>query len=218
MFTSTVVINFYTTSNIVILGFFAPLINVGFFSAAMKLVSVVQSLITIPLNQSLYPHIGNSFSMGYEIGIDKLKKVTALVAISTFLLSLLLFFLAPLLVKIILGDSFLPSILTLRILSFLPFMIALSNVFGIQGLLNMKKDKVFFKVTLIGAIINIILNFILTPFIFQNGTALAWMITEVFITICFFMVLLKLKINLLDIKFFKPLIINYLKVIKRKNY
>lgn len=203
LFTSTVVINFYTTSNTVILGFFADSINVGFYSGAMKFITVAQALLTMPLNQSLYPHIATSFREGYETGINKLKKAVIVVGAFTLVASIGIFFFSDAAIRIILGREFLPAVTTLRLLAFIPFIIGLSNVFGIQGLLNLHKDPIFFKVTSIGAMLNLILNFLFTPVLLQNGTAISWLITEIFITASMYIALLREKVNLFDVGFIK---------------
>jgi len=190
MFISSVVINIYTTSNVVILGFFASNVEVGYFSAAMKLMYVAIGLFLGPFSQTMYPYVANAFKNSNENGIIKLKKIFAIITILTFFTSLLLFFLAPIIIKIMFGNKFLPAILTLRIISFLPFIIGISSVCGTLGLLNLKYDKIILKISAVGALLNIVLNLVLTPFLLGNGTAIAWLLTESYISIATF---LKLK-------------------------
>jgi len=94
-------------------------------------------------------------------------------------------------VDIILGDNYGSSVNVLRIMSFLPFMICLSNMFGIQIMLPFGFKKEFSAVIISAGIINISLALVLIPFLFQNGVALAWLITESFITISMFFCLKK---------------------------
>ena len=180
---TTVVVNLYTTTNFVLLGFLSNDKQVGIYSAAYKIIILFMSIISAPLGQALYPSIGYTFSKSYEEGIKKLYHALYIVIILTLCSSLLILFLSKYLIFMIFGDKFKESIVTLRIMSFLPLIIGLSNVWGIQGLLNLKKDGYVNMVTFIGAGISLILNFLLIPVYQANGTAFSWLITEIIITV-----------------------------------
>ena len=53
-------------------------------------------------------------------------------------------------------------------MAILPLIVGLNNIFGIQGMINLKMDKQFMILTFIGALISIVLNFILVPIYFEN--------------------------------------------------
>lgn len=191
IFYTTVVINLYTTTNFVLLGFLATDYDVGIYSAANKIVMIVISLISGPLSQSIFPSIGYSFSKSYEQGIRKIYKSLIAVVFITLIPSLILLLFPYLIINILFGDKFAPAISTLRILAFLPLIIGLSNIFGIQGLLNLRKDAEVSIITLIGAVISIILNFILVPVYKFNGSAISLLITEITITGMMILVFIK---------------------------
>ncbi len=203
LFLSAVSINLYTTSNIVILGLFSTNLNVGYFSASNKIISVVQALLLGPMNQAFFPRISSIINYSKSDGIAFLKKLTFAAGIILFITSLLIFIFSDLIIRIIFGSKFTDAAVCLRIMAFLPFIIGLSNVFGVQGMINLKMDKQFLILTFIGALISIVLNLFLVPVYSENGTAVSWLITEIFITVSFFVVLLKNRINLLDWKYFK---------------
>jgi O-antigen/teichoic acid export membrane protein len=71
------------------------------------------------------------------------------------------------------GSRFDPSILVSQIASPIIFFIGLSGVLGMQILYPMGKINTVIKCTLIGAIVNIVLNVGLIPFISQYGAAVA---------------------------------------------
>jgi PST family polysaccharide transporter len=56
LFLSTAAISLYTTTNVVLLGFVAGSVAVGYYSAAEKLIKAAQGLIS-PISQSVYPRI-----------------------------------------------------------------------------------------------------------------------------------------------------------------
>ena len=156
-----------------------------------------------PINQTFFPRISSVINHSKKNGIALLKKLTFIVGIILFITSFLIFIFSDLIIMIIFGSKFIDAAASLRIMAFLPLIIGLSNVFGIQGMINLKMDKQFLSLTLVGALISIALNLILVPVYSENGTAISWLITEVFITASFFIVLLKNNINLLDWKYFK---------------
>ena len=61
-------------------------------------------------------------------------------------------------------------------------------------------DKQFLVLTFLGAVTSVILNLFLVPVYSENGTAISWLITEIFITASFYIILFRNKINLLDWK------------------
>ncbi|MDE3059268.1 MAG: flippase [Bacteroidota bacterium] len=209
VFLTTVVIHIYTLSNIVLLGFLSTDKQVGFFSSSFRLISVVNALVIVPVTQTLYPHLGGMFA---ETGSKDeksftLSKVALVMGGWTLIVSLATFLFAPLAVHILFGKSFEPAVGSLRIMSFLPFIIGLSNVFGIQGMLNLKLDKELFSITAFGAALCIALNVTLIPTSGQSGTALAWFVTEIFITCTTYMMLWKRGYKVLTVhhvtKFFE---------------
>jgi PST family polysaccharide transporter len=186
IFATTVVINLYTTTNIVLLGFLSTDYDVGIFTAAYKIVAVFISIITIPIGQAIYPNIAYSFSKSSEEGIRKIIKALKFVLPITLFSSFLLLVFSNFFINILFGPKFGEANKAIRILSFLPFIIGLSNLFGIQGLLNLKRDRYVYLITTFGALIGLILNLWLIPILRFNGTAISWMITEIFITIMMF--------------------------------
>jgi PST family polysaccharide transporter len=211
VFISLVFINFYTISNTFILGFFAPHENVGYFASGSKLVLVFQTLVLAPLAQSLYPHVGKILRNDLNRGIEYIKKFSVIVTALTLPASIFLLIFAPILVKVFLGDQYLPSINVVRILSFFPFIIGLSNLYGIQTTLNLKMDKDFLKVVMGGSIINLLLNVLLDYKLAEIGSSVSWLITEIYITSAFIFLLEAKGIKIIDFKFYSRFITGVVK-------
>ena len=203
VFISSVFVNFYTASNTVILGFFAARENVGYFTGGLKIVQAIQALVFYPLAQAAYPHIAKLMKEQREKGLAYIKKMTLVTAAVTIPISLGLMVLAPVIVRIILGSEFMPSVYVLRMLSLFPFVIGLSNVWGIQGVLNLNEDRAFLRTIIIGSVLNLILNFTLAGRLKEDGTSLSWLFTEIYITTAFFFVMRRSGIELFDIAFYK---------------
>lgn len=196
IFISTIVINLYTTTNFVILGSLSSKHDVGIYTAAYKVMLIIMSVLNGPFGQALYPNIAHAMTQSIEVGISKMYYALKRIVPLTFLLGLICFIFSESIIKILYGPKFLDAILTLKILSFLPMIITISNIFGIQGLLTLKQDKYLTLITICGAISGLTLNFVLVPFLRHNGTAISWLITEILITVLTYTFFQKIKNNL----------------------
>lgn len=204
IFFSMIVINLYTTTNVVLLGFLQSETQVGYYSAGYRLIIIIQSLISIPLSQAMFPFIGSSFAQSRERGLDMVKQMLPVVTILTFSAALILWLFGPLVILLIYGHKFEPSITVFRILAFVPVVVGWSNLFGIQTMINLKMDRLFFRITAIGAVTSIILNFVFVSRFGFVGTAISWVLTEIFIVVCMYVVLQRKGINIVEKKYFSP--------------
>jgi PST family polysaccharide transporter len=204
IFFSMVVINLYTTTNVVLLGFLQSEVQVGYYSAGYRLIVIIQSLISIPLSQAMFPFIGSAFGQSREKGLDVVRQMLPVVTFLTFSAAFILWLFGPLVIMLIYGHKFEPSIMVFRILAFVPVVIGWSNMFGIQTMINLKMDKVFFRITALGAVSSILLNFLFVTRFGFVGTAMSWVLTEILIVLCMYFVLAKHGINIVDKKYFSP--------------
>jgi O-antigen/teichoic acid export membrane protein len=79
-----------------------------------------------------------------------------------------------------------------------------SNVYGIQVMLNLKMDKLFLRITAYGALVSICSNFLLIPLYSGLGSAFSLLVTELFITLACAFFLFKENINLFNRDYFHP--------------
>lgn len=188
IFISTMAVSLYTTSNTFILGLFTNNTVVGYYSGAEKIIKAIQGLLR-PVSQTIYPHISKLASESKKKAIKFIRKTTLLVGGASFVFSLVVFIFADVIVNILLGNQYLESIAVLRILAFVPFIVGLSNIFGIQTMLTFDYKKAFSNILIVAGIINISLAFILAPLYQQNGISFSVLITEIFVTITMFIYL-----------------------------
>ncbi len=185
VFISTIAISLYTTSNTFILGIFSNNTIVGYYSAGEKIIRAALNLLG-PLSQTLYPHISKLAFESREIALVFIKKIIKMVGLPTFVVSLALLIFAPQISDVILGKQYKESIIVIRILSFLPFIVALSNIFGIQVMLNFELKKAFTVILIAASIINILLALILVIPLKHIGISISFLVTELFVTISMF--------------------------------
>ena len=195
IFLSTAAISLYTTSTTVILGFIAGPVAVGFYVAADKLRLAVQGLIG-PVSQALYPRINATMAKDKEKAFSIIRKLLKWQVSFTFLLSIGLFFGASSVIDIVYGENYYPSVSVLYWLAWLPVIIGLSNVFGVQTLLVLGLNSLFSRILICAGIVNLLLLVPLAIFLAEEGAAISVFVTEILVTFSMFLVILNKKIPL----------------------
>lgn len=188
VFISTIAINMYTTTNTFLLGLLTNNTLVGYYSIAEKIILAINGLIN-PISQALYPFISRNVHDDKKTSIKFIRKLTKIMAIIGLILSVGIFIFAKHIILFIFGDAYFNSVIILEIISIIPFMVSLSNIFGIQTMLTFNYKRAFSSIVMIGGIINIILGVILILLIKEIGIAISFTITETFITLAMFIFL-----------------------------
>ncbi|MCL1090118.1 flippase [Shewanella profunda] len=195
LFLSTAAISIYTTSITVALGIIAGPVSVAIYVSANKLLQAAQGLYT-PLSTAFYPRINNLMKKSADEGLAAIRYLMKMQFILTFIISVCLFIFAPYVVEFLYGDEYAKASTVLRVLSVLPVIIGLSNIFGIQTLLVHGYKKEFSKILLLSGLISI---FTLLPlcYLFASvGAAFSVVITEFIVTVLMLKEVLNKKIPL----------------------
>ena len=196
IFTSTVAINIYTASNLVFLGMLTNNMVVGYFSGAKKIIDNITQLIS-PVTQAIYPYVSKKASASKIDALRFLHKVVMLLGGGNLLLSVFILAFAELIVKLLLGNGYEQSVLLLRIMAFLPVIISLSNIFGVQTMLVFGMQKAFSRILMMTAVLN---TCVVLPMIYYYeavGVSITITMTECFVTFMMWYVLKQNGINLL---------------------
>lgn len=186
LFISSVSINLYTSSNTFLLGILAGNQAVGLFTGANKIREAYQGLIA-NFGRTFYPHITQQFQINKQIAFNQIKKFSRIVLTLSFGSGLILFIFSKEIVLIVLGNEFMEAISLLRIMAFVPAVITISNIYGIQMMLNLGYKKQFNRIILFAAIVNFIFMFSLVPLIGAEGAAISTLGTEVFVSSAMFL-------------------------------
>ena len=182
LFKSTIAINLYTNSNTFILGLLTNEQVVGYYSAADKIRIAAQNLLG-PVSQSIYPHVNYLAVESKERFLRFNRKLLKLQGPFAFLISLFIFLLAKPISNILFGAGFVESVNVLKVLAWLPFVISISNVYGIQTMLPLNFEKQFFNMVASAAVINLMSLFILIPHLNEMGAAVSFLLTEIIVTV-----------------------------------
>ncbi|MCL6558778.1 MAG: flippase [Firmicutes bacterium] len=181
-FLSTSAISLYTASNTFILGLIAGNTAAGLFSAAEKLIKAVQGLLG-PISQAIYPHINALIVQSRTEALAFIYKSLRWIGTLSFLASISIFTLAESIVTLALGPQFQETVPLLRWMAFLPFIIALSNVFGIQTMLAFGLKKEFSRILVSCGLFNLVIIVPLVYVLGAQGTALSVLLTETLVTV-----------------------------------
>lgn len=174
----TIAVELYAQLDTTMIGFLCTDSNVGYYTNPMRMIKIIIGVVT-SLSTVLFPRL----SWYYEKGdVDKVNSIVnialKLVIYIAFPACLGVLLIAKPMILVLFGNSFSPSILTIRILAFLIPVVAIGNLFGTQILMIVNQEKKLLYSVSIGACINIMLNTFLIPKFQQNGAALASVIAE----------------------------------------
>ena len=188
IFAFNVIVSIYLQLNNVLLGFMKDAEAVGYFTAATKILVITMSL-SSSLGAVIMPRTSNL------IAENKMDEFKVLIQKSyDFILALAmpltvgLIFTSPSVILLLSGESFAPAILTSQIVAFNILMVGISGVMGLQVLYPMGRINIVILCTFIGAVVNVVLNVLLIPVYGHNGTAVAYMLAEVAVTVSMFII------------------------------
>jgi len=188
LFLSTVFMNFYRESNILILGALTNYTIVGYYAGAEKIIKAIQSIIS-PISKALYPYFGRNFNTESkkEKALSRFFKFNKYYALSLFIIVVLVLLSSKFIVTHYLGKEFISSILNIQIMSLVILFGGLNYFLGIVGLVNLGFEKQFTHSVFIAGTISVISCLILANIYSDKGAAIAIVIAEIvlFILILF---------------------------------
>lgn len=191
---ASLAIEVYTLADTTMLSFMCGERNVGYYTTANKGISVAKMLITsvigvfLPRLSYFYAHKNmKQFNELINLGLKILLLLTVPASIGVYLI-------AENMTVVLYGADFIPSAIITRIFALSIITVGFSSFMGNQILVTIGKEKLMFYSTLVGAVVNITLNFFLIRLYAQNGAAIASVITELCVT-CVQMFSLKGKVS-----------------------
>ena len=180
LFLSTIGMNFYRESNILLLGLFTNYSVVGVYAPAEKVVKACQSL-TSPFVNAIYPYF--SRKMCNDTGLTSYYKIGHIFSATLFVISLMIISLSPFLIKSFLNESYYNSILDIQIMSFVILFGGMNFYYGIIGLVNMGYSKIFVMCVWKAGLFSLLLCSLLSILLQDRGAAISMLMSEMFLFI-----------------------------------
>ena len=178
IFLNNVFVALYTTANMTILGMYAADDVIGYFSGAQRLIQALNMVVVMPVSMAVFPEISRRFAQSKAQGAKFLKQVLLLAGAAAAAVSLITFLCAPLMIRIMYGAGFAPSIELLKWLSPIPFLVMIATLLTVQGLYGMGLQRWAPWVGVILAVCCVGLNLWLLPLIGVKGVCISWIAAE----------------------------------------
>jgi PST family polysaccharide transporter len=172
----------YGVGNAFLLGLFAAPAQVGYFASAEKVSRAIFGLLN-PIREALYPRL-SSLAQHSPRGAAQLARAGGVIMVSGGVsLGATLYVAAPMVVRLLMGPDFGPSITVLRIFSVLPVLLSITHSVGLQWLLPHGREAEVNRVILSAGALNVVLATILAPRFAHVGMAWAVVFAEAFVCV-----------------------------------
>lgn len=196
----TLMTSMYLTFNVMYLGLVSNNTEVGYYTTAFKLYSVVLGFFTAFTNVML-PRMSSLLANGekdrFQELVNRSFSVMSTCCIPLILCSMIM---APQIVYILSGPGYEGAILPMRIIMPAAFAVGVAQVLAIQVLMPMKKDKVLLVASIIGAVVSLLINLLVVPYIESVGSAVVLLCSEAMVTGAYLWYVLSHKLTLISVK------------------
>lgn len=195
---SAVFVQIYYNMDTIMIGIMKTPEMVGLYNAAYRLFLGIMLLLGL-WQATVFPVVTRRLNTNREKAIKFLKKYIKLVLLVCIPIVFLTTLIAPLIIRVFFGYNYFGSSIALQILIWNMLAIAISGTYGTLVLIPLGKTKEVLWAVGSGALINIILNFILIPPYNFVGAAIATLITELFVAgVLFFFAYQQLPIGFIS--------------------
>ncbi len=213
-FAMSIASTIYTNLDSVMLGFMKTDADVGYYTAAVKIKSILVSLVT-SLGTVLLPRAAYYIEKGEKDEFTKLsKKAMNFVILSALPLMIYFMIFAKNGIFFLSGTAYTGSIMPMQIIMPTLLFIGISNLTGLQILVPLGQENIVLISTIIGAVVDLIINTLLIPRMASSGAAIGTLLAEFFVTFYQYMIVKKYVPHLFEnIALWKILLANGLAVL-----
>ena len=196
----TLMTSMYLTFNVMYLGLVSNNTEVGYYTTAFKLYSVILGFFTAFTNVML-PRMSSLLANGEKDRFQELvNRSFSVMATCCIPLILCCMIMAPQIVYILSGPGYEGAILPMRIIMPAAFAVGVAQVLAIQVLMPMKKDKVLLIASIIGAVVSLLINLLVVPSVKSVGSAVVLLCSEMGVTGMYVWYVLSQELILIPIK------------------
>lgn len=169
VFINNITPSLYNSFSIILLGFWGGPVANGLLDASRKFTSIAHQFVNI-ISRTFFPFLSRK--------IGKHTVFAKIYLLISALLSLALFILASVLIKLFFTSEFYDAIVVLRIASISIFMIALSKVYGANYMIIEGYEKDLRNITIISSLVGFAISFPLIYFYGYIGAAITITLTQ----------------------------------------
>lgn len=210
-FSLSVAINIYVNLDTVMLGFMKGDTEVGLYNSAVKIKVILTAVVT-SLGSVLLPrmssYVNNKSSDLFDKLASKALNLTLLISIP---LAIFFVIYAKEVILLLSGENYINAVPSMKIITPTIIFIGITNFFGIQVLVPLNRERQVLASSIVGAFVDIILNFILIPIYGAAGAAIGTLGAEISVLIVQAIFLYKfIKIVIKEISFLHIAVSNLL--------
>lgn len=178
LFIPVLAYSIYKVMDKIMIGNMSSYDQVGFYNNAEKIINIPMGIITA-LGTVMLPRMSNIVANGDKKRVDDYIRISAkLVTLLSSAIAFGLMGVSSVLAPVFFGDEFIACGEIIRLLSVTVFFIAWANVIRTQYLIPNKRDSIYLTSTMVGAILNLIINWMLIPKYQANGAAFGTIVAE----------------------------------------
>lgn len=178
VFLFSAITSIYLQLNTIILGFMKNASDVGIYTTAVKLFSIVNGIIG-SLGTVMLPRVSNLVATN---DMEEVKRLAQKAYNFSFTFSLPtiigVIVSSPYLIRLFCGESFMESVLCIQIIAPIMLFISISSLLGYQILYPMGHLNLVIGYCVIGSVVCIILDMLLIPNMTYVGVSISYMLTE----------------------------------------
>ncbi|RHB40474.1 flippase [Enterocloster aldenensis] len=179
LFASILAISVYTNLDVVMLGFISGDEEVGLYTVAVKIKSLLLTAVNA-LSIVLLPRLSYYISVNKKDEYNKiLKKSISMIFMLSVPLTVFFIINAKNSLLLLGGHEYENAVLCMQILMPILLISGFSNITGNQILIPLGKDLTFMKAVIIGSIVNLLFNCIFMPKYGCIGAAVATLVAEI---------------------------------------
>lgn len=150
VFINNIMPNLYNSFSVILLGFYGGSVSTGLLDAGSKFIGIVQQFIII-ISRVFFPFLSRRSDKH-----NTFMKISLTVSI---LSSIVLFALAPIIIKIFFTEEFYQAIPILQIMSISIIFLSLSNIYGTNYMIIKGYEKNLRNITFVSSILGFVLAF-----------------------------------------------------------
>lgn len=169
----------YVNLDTVMLGFMKTNVDVGYYNAAVKIKTILVSIVT-SLGTVLLPRASYYVEHGLKEDFYRItKKAINFVFLVATPLMLYFMFFAKEGIFFLSGNIYGGAIVPMQIIMPTLFFIGLTNIMGMQILVPLGKENIVLYSEIVGAVVDLAINYILIPKYASAGAAIGTLVAEI---------------------------------------
>ncbi len=173
----------YLTFNVMYLGLVTDNTEVGYYTTAFKVYSVILGFFTAFASVML-PRMSAIVAAGDKQSFERLV-IRSFDAVATFSIPIVLCstIFAPQIIRVLAGAGYEGAVVPMQIIMPTICLVAISQVMTLQVLMPMRRERILLIISIVGAAVSVIANALIVKQLHSIGSAIVLLVAEVVVTL-----------------------------------